>query len=57
MTVGAVLDLMRQLFDYVIVDCGDHVDENERRRLGAFRLSLLRAQSVDRGGAISMAIH
>lgn len=27
-TVGAVLDLMRQLFDYVIVDCGDHVDEN-----------------------------
>jgi pilus assembly protein CpaE len=27
-TVGTVLDLMRQLFDYVIVDCGDHVDEN-----------------------------
>src|ERR1700674_5199211 len=27
-TVGAVLDLIRQLFDYVIVDCGDHVDEN-----------------------------
>ncbi|MGD0119240.1 MAG: AAA family ATPase [Candidatus Binatus sp.] len=27
-TVGAVLDLVRQLFDYVIVDCGDHVDEN-----------------------------
>jgi pilus assembly protein CpaE len=26
--VGTVLDLMRQLFDYVIVDCGDHVDEN-----------------------------
>jgi pilus assembly protein CpaE len=23
-----VLDLIRQLFDYVIVDCGDHVDEN-----------------------------
>ncbi len=28
LTVGTVLDLMRQLFDYVIVDCGDHVDEN-----------------------------
>jgi pilus assembly protein CpaE len=27
-TVGTVLDLMRQLFDYVIVDSGDHVDEN-----------------------------
>ena len=23
-----MLDLIRQLFDYVIVDCGDHVDEN-----------------------------
>jgi len=28
LTVGMVLDLMRQLFDFVIVDCGDHVDEN-----------------------------
>ncbi|HEY6394902.1 MAG TPA: AAA family ATPase, partial [Candidatus Binataceae bacterium] len=27
-TVATVLDLMRQLFDVVIVDCGDHVDEN-----------------------------
>jgi len=27
-TVGTVTDLIRQLFDYVIVDCGDHVDEN-----------------------------
>jgi pilus assembly protein CpaE len=27
-TVGTVLDLIRQLFDYVIVDCGAHVDEN-----------------------------
>jgi pilus assembly protein CpaE len=27
-TVGAVLDLMRQLFDFVVVDCGRHVDEN-----------------------------
>jgi len=27
-TVGTVLDLIRQLFDDVIVDCGDHVDEN-----------------------------
>jgi pilus assembly protein CpaE len=26
--IGTVLDLMRQLFDYVLVDCGDHVDEN-----------------------------
>ncbi|HYA35157.1 MAG TPA: AAA family ATPase [Candidatus Binataceae bacterium] len=24
--VGAIVDLMRQLFDYVIVDCGTHVD-------------------------------
>jgi pilus assembly protein CpaE len=28
LTIGIVLDLIRQLFDYVIVDCGDHVDEN-----------------------------
>jgi pilus assembly protein CpaE len=28
LTVAAVLDLMRELFDFVIVDCGDHVDEN-----------------------------
>jgi pilus assembly protein CpaE len=27
-TVSTVLDLTRQLFDYVVVDCGDHVDEN-----------------------------
>jgi len=27
-TVGAVLDLMRQMFDYVIVDCGTHIDAN-----------------------------
>ncbi len=27
-TVGVVLDLMRQLFDFVVVDCGKHVDEN-----------------------------
>src|SRR6202521_74226 len=27
-TVGTVLDLTRQLFDFVIVDCGHHVDEN-----------------------------
>jgi pilus assembly protein CpaE len=26
--VGDVLDLMRQLFDYVIVDCGTHIDAN-----------------------------
>ncbi len=26
-TVGAALDLMREMFDFVIVDCGDHVDE------------------------------
>ncbi len=27
-TVGATLDLMRQLFDFVIVDCGTHIDSN-----------------------------
>jgi len=27
-TIGVVLDLMRQLFDFVVVDCGKHVDEN-----------------------------
>lgn len=27
-TVATVIDLMRQLFDFVIVDCGDHIDEN-----------------------------
>lgn len=26
--VGATLDLMRQLFDFVIVDCGTHIDSN-----------------------------
>lgn len=26
-TIGAVADLMRQLFDVVIVDCGRHIDE------------------------------
>jgi len=26
--IGSVLDLMRHLFDFVIVDCGTHVDEN-----------------------------
>ncbi len=27
-TVGAVLDLMRELFDFVVVDSGSHIDEN-----------------------------
>jgi pilus assembly protein CpaE len=27
-TIGEVLDLMRQLFDFVIVDCGGYIDEN-----------------------------
>jgi pilus assembly protein CpaE len=27
-TVGAILDLMRQLFEYVLVDCGSRVDGN-----------------------------
>jgi pilus assembly protein CpaE len=27
-TIGAVLDLMRQLFDFVLVDCGGYIDEN-----------------------------
>jgi pilus assembly protein CpaE len=26
--IGSILDLMRHLFDFVIVDCGTHVDEN-----------------------------
>ena len=26
-TVGAALELMRQLFDFVLVDCGRHIDE------------------------------
>jgi pilus assembly protein CpaE len=27
-TVTAILDLMRQLFDFVVVDCGSHINEN-----------------------------
>ena len=27
-TVGAVIDLMRQLFDLVVVDCGSHINAN-----------------------------
>jgi pilus assembly protein CpaE len=27
-TIGAALDLLRQLFDFVVVDCGGYVDEN-----------------------------
>jgi pilus assembly protein CpaE len=27
-TVGIAIDLMRRLFDFVIVDCGRHIDEN-----------------------------
>jgi len=27
-TIGAVIDLMRQLFDFVVVDCGGYIDEN-----------------------------
>jgi pilus assembly protein CpaE len=27
-TVGPVIDFMRDMFDYVIVDCGGHLDEN-----------------------------
>lgn len=26
--IGAVLDLMRELFDFVVVDCGGYIDEN-----------------------------
>jgi len=27
-TIGAVIDSMRDMFDYVIIDCGHHLDEN-----------------------------
>lgn len=27
-TIGSVLDLMRQLFDFIVVDCGGYIDEN-----------------------------
>lgn len=27
-TVGNLFDLMRQIFDYIVIDCGDHVDQN-----------------------------
>lgn len=27
-TVGELIELMRQLFDYLVIDCGGHVDEN-----------------------------
>jgi pilus assembly protein CpaE len=27
-TVGNLIELMRQLFDYIVIDCGGHVDEN-----------------------------
>ena len=27
-TIAAVMDLMRQLFDYVVVDCGSHINDN-----------------------------
>jgi pilus assembly protein CpaE len=26
--VGCLIDLMRQVFDYLVIDCGGHVDEN-----------------------------
>jgi pilus assembly protein CpaE len=32
--VGTILDLMRQLFDYVVIDGGPHVDENTVAALG-----------------------
>lgn len=32
--VGTILDLMRQLFDYVVIDCGPHIDENTVAALG-----------------------
>lgn len=28
LTVGPVVDLMKGLFDYVVIDCGRHIDEN-----------------------------
>jgi pilus assembly protein CpaE len=28
LTVSAVLDVMREMFDFVVVDCGGHIDEN-----------------------------
>jgi pilus assembly protein CpaE len=27
-TVSNLIDLLRQLFDYIVIDCGDHIDEN-----------------------------
>jgi pilus assembly protein CpaE len=27
-TVGNLIELIRQLFDYIVIDCGGHVDEN-----------------------------
>lgn len=46
-TVGAVLDVMRQMFDFVIVDCGGQIDENKVAAWGrSTRLFYVLRQSV-----------
>jgi pilus assembly protein CpaE len=56
-TVGTVLDLIRQLFDYRDRRLRRPCGRKRGRGVGALRAFVLRAQSVDRGRAIRMAIH
>ena len=55
-TVGATLELMRQLFDFVIVDCGTHIDANTVAAWERSSSSVLRARPVDRRGAMRVAL-
>ena len=57
LTVGTVLELMRQLFDYVIVDCGDHVDENAVAAGERSEHLFYVLNQTHRGGAMRLAIH
>jgi septum formation inhibitor-activating ATPase MinD len=55
-TVGAILDLMRQLFDFVIVRLRHAYRREHGRRMGALESSVLRARPIDRRGAMRVAI-
>ena len=54
--IGAVLDLMRQLFDFVIVDCG-RISRELGGSLGTFRSPAVHARPNDSRDPLRLALH
>ena len=56
-TVGAVIDFMRDMFDFVIVDCGHHFDEKSVAVCERSNSLIYVLESIRHFGALGVALH